>query len=76
MTYKPAEIIRLSKGSLEVGSDADISLFDLTEEWIVDPRKMESKGKNCVFKNLTLYGKAKHVIVGGVVKMENGVILQ
>ncbi len=76
MTYKPAAIIRVAKGSLEVGADADISLFDIHEEWAVDPKKMESKGKNCVFKNLTLSGRAKHVIVDGVLKMQNGVILQ
>ncbi|MES2748834.1 MAG: dihydroorotase [Patescibacteria group bacterium] len=76
MTHKPASIIRVKKGSLEVGADADIALFDLKEEWVVDPKRMESKGKNCVFKNLTLTGKAKHVIVGGELKMQNGAILQ
>ncbi len=76
MTHKPASIIRIKKGSLEVGADADIALFDLKEEWVVDPKRMESKGKNCVFKNITLTGKAKHVIVGGELKMQNGAILQ
>jgi dihydroorotase len=75
MTHKPAEIIRMKKGSLEVGADADITLFDLSEDWIVDPKHMESKGKNCVFKNLTLSGRAKHVVVGGVLKMQDGEIL-
>ena len=76
MTHKPAAIIRLEKGSLEVGAPADIAIFDLTREWVVEPKKMESKGKNCVFKNLKLTGKAVHVIVGGVVKMQDELILQ
>lgn len=76
MTYKPADIIRVAKGSLEVGADADISIFDINHEWVVDPKVMESKGKNCVFKKKTLTGKAKHVIVGGVLKLQNEEILQ
>jgi dihydroorotase len=75
MTHKPAQIIRANKGSLEVGADADITLFDLSEDWVVDPKHMESKGKNCVFKNLTLSGRAKHVVVGGAIKMRDGEIL-
>lgn len=75
MTYKPAEIIRVEKGVLSVGADADISILDLQKEWTVDPSTFESKGKNCVFKNKELTGKAKHVIVGGAVKMKDEAIL-
>ena len=75
MSYKPAEIIRVEKGTLSPGVDADISILDLREEWTVDPSTFESKGKNCVFKGKTLKGKAKHVIVGGEVKMKNETIL-
>jgi dihydroorotase len=69
MTHKPAEVIRVDRGDLSVGSVADVSIFDTKKEWVVDPTKFESKGKNCVFKNKTLKGKAVHVIVGGVIKM-------
>ena len=75
MTYKPAEIIRVKKGSLEVGADADVVMFDMNKEWKVDPSTFESKGKNCAFANKTLKGKARHVIVGGEIKMQDEVIL-
>ncbi len=75
MSHKPAEIIRVERGTLSEGVAADISIFDLREEWTVDPSTFESKGKNCVFKGKTLKGKAKHVIVGGEVKMRDEVIL-
>jgi dihydroorotase len=75
MTHKPASIIRINKGSLEVGADADLSIFDMEKQWIVDPRTFESKGKNCVFAGKTLKGKAVHVIVGGEIKMQDEVIL-
>ena len=71
MTHKPAEIIRVAKGSLTIGADADVSIFDIEKEWIVDPDTFESKGENCVFKGRKLQGKAKHVIVGGKIKMQD-----
>lgn len=71
MTYKPAEIIRVDRGTLSKGAPADISIFDTEKEWIVDPAESESKGKNCVFKGKKLKGKAVHVIVGGEVKMKD-----
>lgn len=74
MTHKPAEIIRVDKGLLEVGADADIAIFDTKKEWVVDPKDFESKGKNCVFTGKTLKGKAVHAIVGGEVKMRDEVI--
>ncbi len=76
MSHKPAAILGVNKGSLEVGADADIAIFDIEKEWVVDPKTLESKGKNCVFKNMKLRGKAVHVIVGGVIKMKEGAILQ
>lgn len=75
MTYKPASIIRINKGSLEVGADADISIIDIEKLWTVDPSTFESKGKNCVFTGKHLTAKAKYVIVSGEVKLENEEVL-
>jgi len=75
MTHKPAGIIRSDRGTLSEGAPADISLFDTTEEWTVDPTTFESKGKNCVFNGKQLTGKAKYVMVGGQIKMKDGDIL-
>lgn len=74
MTYKPAAIIRKSKGTLAVGSDADVTIFDLNKVWNVDPERFYSKGKNSVFANKELTGKAICTIVGGQVKMRGGVV--
>lgn len=74
MTYKSAEIIRVNRGTLSVGAPSDISIFDTKKEWTVDPRTLESKGKNCVFTGKKLIGKAVHVIVGGDVKMKDEVM--
>jgi dihydroorotase len=75
MTYKPARILGQKKGTLAVGSDADIAIFDIKKEWKVDPSKFQSKGKNSVFAGKRLTGKAVHTIVGGRVKMRDGRVL-
>jgi dihydroorotase len=75
MTINPANILRVNKGHLSVGADADISIFDPKLEWIVDEKKFFSKGKNSPFIGKKLVGKAVYTIVGGVVKYDNGSIV-
>lgn len=76
MTYKPAELLGIPKGSLTVGSDADISIFDLKKEWVVDEKKFFSKGKNSPFIGKRLTGKPVYTIVGGTVMFENGKVVR
>lgn len=66
LTVNPAKILGLTnKGSLEVGMDADITIMDLEQEWIVDREKLVSKGKNTPFHGWQMRGKAVATIVGG-----------
>jgi dihydroorotase len=76
MTTGPAKILRLNKGTLSVGADADVSLFNLEEVWTVDEKKFFSKGKNSPFIGKSLAGKAVCTIVGGVVKYKEGKIVR
>jgi dihydroorotase len=58
LTYGPAHVLGYEKlGTLEVGAPADICLFDLHKEWVVDPSKFASKGKNTPLAGQTLKGK-------------------
>ena len=75
MTIEPANILRINKGSLSVGADADISVFDTKKEWTVDASRGYSKAKNCVFDGKRLTGKAIHVFVNGVQKLANEKII-
>lgn len=74
MTVEPARIMRLNKGTLSVGADADIAIFDTNLQWVVDGKAGFSKGKNCVFDGKKLTGRAVTTIVGGRVKYANGQI--
>ena len=67
MTSNPAAILKLQKGRLTLGSDADITIFDLNEEWVVDPEQFASKGRNTPFAGCRLKGKVKYTIVAGTV---------
>ena len=44
MSTRPAELMRLDAGVLEVGKPADITVFSTTEEWTVDRNKFYTKG--------------------------------
>ena len=65
MTVEPARILGLDMGRLTVGSAADIVIFDPDEEWVVDPERFASKGRNTPFGGHKLKGKVKYTIVGG-----------
>ncbi len=70
-SVNPAKILGLSnKGSLGVGKDADVVVFDPKASWIVDTKQLESKSKNTPFVGKKLDGVVTHAIVGGKIKYE------
>jgi dihydroorotase len=71
MSLNPARILRISKGTLADGADADITVIDQDKEWIVDPQTFRSRGKNTPFKNWRLKGKAVLTIVGGEIRYQD-----
>ncbi|MDD5722199.1 MAG: dihydroorotase [Syntrophales bacterium] len=71
MSVNPARILKIPKGSLAPGRDADITIIDLNRAWTVDAGAFRSKGRNCPFHGWNLTGKAIMTIVGGDVKYED-----
>ena len=65
LSVNPALILKLDKGTLSVGADADITMIDLNEDWTVDASQFKSKSKNTPFDGWNLRGKAVRTIVGG-----------
>ncbi len=71
MSYRPAEILGLkSKGSIEVGKDADITIFDPNREYVFLKEKIVSKSKNSPWINKKLKGQVRYTVVGGRVVYE------
>ncbi len=64
-TVNPARLLNLNKGTLGVGADADVTVFDPDVEWIFTPESSASKSKNNPFFGWQLKGKAIATIVGG-----------
>lgn len=75
MSSAPAAILGLKKGALSVGMDADITVIDPDEKWILRSETFESKSRNSPFIGWELKGRAKMTIVGGRVVMKDGKII-
>ncbi len=66
ITHRPADCLRLPRGTLARGADADLVLFDPEEAWTVSIDDLHSRSKNSAFIGHRLYGSVKHTLVGGV----------
>ncbi|MFI5304605.1 MAG: dihydroorotase [Nitrospiria bacterium] len=71
LSINPANILKIKKGSLELGACADITLFDPDEDWVVDANKFKSKSRNTPFDGWKMKGKIKFTIVSGKVVYRN-----
>jgi dihydroorotase len=65
MSCGPARVLRLAKGSLRPGSDADVTVLDLDRTVTVSPRTFASKSANTPFGGWALRGAPVMTIVGG-----------
>ena len=70
MSTNPSDILGLPKGRMSIGVDADLVIFDPDEQWVIDPSKFASKGRNTPFGGCKVRGKVKYTIVGGEVIYE------
>ena len=66
-TVNPARLLKLNKGTLSVGADADVTVFDADAEWTYNREDSASKSKNNPFFGWQLKGKAVATIVAGKV---------
>jgi len=72
LTQMPAQILKLPKGTLQVGADADVTIIDPHLEWTIDPSQFKSKSRNCPFAGWRVRGRAVLVLVKGQVKYQLG----
>jgi len=70
LTCGPAAALGIDRGTLSLGSPADICLFDPDEQWVLDDTSMLSRGHNTPFKGHTLKGRARCTLVDGRVVFE------
>jgi dihydroorotase len=66
-TIIPSNILRINKGTLSAGSDADVAIINIDKSYTVDSLKFISKGKNSPFHKWTLKGTVEKTIAMGKV---------
>ena len=71
LTINPAKILKINKGTLKEGSDADICIFDLEKPWVVKAEELKSKSKNTAIENRKLQGKVKMTLLNGEIAYSN-----
>jgi dihydroorotase len=73
LTVNPARLLRLNKGTLSMGADADVTVIDLKREWTYDVAASASKSRNSPFHGWKFCGRAAATVVNGeIVWRENG----
>jgi len=66
LTYNPAKILKIDKGNLSIGNDADFCIVDINKPWIVKKEKLISKSKNTSIEDKKLQGKVMNTYVKGI----------
>lgn len=64
MSARPAQILGIPRGTLAVGSTADLCIADLSE-YEIDPERFASKGRNTPFGGRRVWGKITATMVNG-----------
>lgn len=65
MSYNPAKILGLDRGSLEEGKNADLVIIDPKKEYQIDKNQFASKGKNTPFHGMKVKGLVMATICDG-----------
>ena len=65
ITHNPAKILKIDKGNLSVGVNADFCIVDISKPWIVKKENLVSKSKNTSIEGRKLQGKVLSTFVKG-----------
>jgi dihydroorotase len=65
MSTAPARLFHLPGGTLKTGTVADVTVFDPDAEYVVDPSRFRSKGRNSPYAGKTLRGVVALTVVDG-----------
>ena len=71
LTSNPAKILGINKGSLSIGSDADLCVLDLNLPFVVKKSELKSKSKNTPIEDRKLQGKVLKTYVKGNLMYES-----
>ncbi len=67
MSYNPAKVLGIDRGTLNEGAVADVVIINPDETYEIDPDCFRSKGRNTPFAGKKVSGKVKYTILNGEV---------
>ena len=70
MSYNPARILGIDRGSLEIGKVADVVIFNPKEEYIINAEEFYSKSRNTPFHGKKVKGCVNMTILAGKIVYE------
>jgi len=71
---RPAELLGLEGGTLRPGAPADLVVLDLEAEGVIDPAGFYTRARQSPFAGFSYRGRPVMTMVGGEIKMEQGVV--
>lgn len=71
MSYNPAQVLGIEKGTLNEGAVADITIINPDKEYAIDVNTFVSKGKNTPFDGYKVSGEVEYTILGGKIVYAN-----
>ena len=72
LTSRPAKVLGIPRGTLKVGSAADVVMIDPQADWVVDAGAFASKSHNSPFIGWRVKGRVTDVLVNGRWRYRNG----
>lgn len=65
MSYNPARVLGIDKGTLDEGAVADVTIINPDKEYMIDVEEFVSKGKNTPFNGYKVFGEVEYTIMNG-----------
>ncbi|WND02461.1 dihydroorotase [Temperatibacter marinus] len=65
LTSGPASLLKLDSGHLSIGAQADLTIFDPEQPWIIKRNQLKASATNTPFDTLPVNGKVWKTIVAG-----------
>ncbi len=74
MSINPRKIFKLREAKLQTGTQANLTILNLNQEWVVDKYSFKSKSINTPFHGWKLKGKAIGVVNNSKLFLENKLV--
>ena len=70
MSYNPAKVLGIDRGTLREGAAADVVVIDPDAQYTINKNKFASKGRNTPFHGRKVYGEVQMTICDGEIVYE------